>query len=642
MREDKYAYISELLLDEVQKLTKNGHNWLKFLENVGKLYKYSFKDNLIINAQRENATMCADFDTWSKKLGYRIKQGTKGIPLLRNNNGRKYISYVYDIGDTVRTPKSRNVKFWTVDDEFKRAIADGFRAHNGLSDKNVTLEGLISERVKTYLDENIDKFIKEITLYKDGSLLEDYDRDNLSVTLKDIAQESIEIAVCSRCGINRDFDEYALHSIGDFNTVETISQLGELISQCSETVLREIEKEVRNCEKHLNKEENYYERENDSRNEAPVQRGTSEVVAGGDDGEQHSLQAGRGDNDLSSAVGDRRGGGLQSDILGQEETHLHQGEQAGILSKTDDTGLVGTSGERGQAGERDGEQPDEGNEQSRGDDGATQDRKSDGMGGSEEQPQTESSRDSSERIDIQLNNSEKAEDSSIENSAFSNVVKTIDFEKYSDPDENGRVERIGTATVGEVFEQLTAHLKANKMLPDDYFILDMELGKDEHIPEDAEFICHPYWGGSEGIYLDIVMESGDGNKAFATGKTIDDNYAAFKRMGDIATECSLMLNSNGRTIDRNGITTEEYIKQHKEQSKTTEKTEVEKFKEKTLKSYNPISKKENSQTEIEEIEEQARRYITEFIDSADLAVEIVDLAVYGSRSRGLEKRKFRY
>lgn len=103
MQQDKYTFISDLLLDEVQKLTKNGHNWLKFLENTGTLYKYSFKDNLVINAHRENATMCADFDTWTKKLGYRIKQGTKGIPLLRDNDGRKSFWYVYDISDTVKT-----------------------------------------------------------------------------------------------------------------------------------------------------------------------------------------------------------------------------------------------------------------------------------------------------------------------------------------------------------------------------------------------------------------------------------------------------------------------------------------------------------------------------------------------------------
>ena len=367
MRDDKYAYISELLLDEVQKLTKNGHNWLKFLENTGTLYKYSFKDNLVINAHRENATMCADFDTWSKKLGYRIKQGTKGIPLLRDKDGRKSFWYVYDISDTVKTAQSRDVHLWTVKDSYKRAVAEGFKAHNELKSEKHTLESLINERVTGFLDENIERYVRELELYKQDSLLEDYDRDNLALTLREIAEESVEIAVCGRCGINRDIDEYALHKIGDFNTVDTISQLGELISTGAGTILREIEREVRYCEKHITKEENDYERENDQRNETHLQRGVTEVSARNNDGEQHRIPSGRGDNDLSSDAGTGRGGRLQSDELGPQEARLHQGEQAGLLSEADDKGSVGTSGEHRQAGLRDGKQADERNEQSRGD-----------------------------------------------------------------------------------------------------------------------------------------------------------------------------------------------------------------------------------------------------------------------------------
>ncbi|MBQ8941120.1 MAG: DEAD/DEAH box helicase family protein [Firmicutes bacterium] len=177
------------------------------------------------------------------------------------------------------------------------------------------------------------------------------------------------------------------------------------------------------------------------------------------------------------------------------------------------------------------------------------------MGRPSQQPETESPRDSIGTGNIRI--SETAEDKT---PAVSSFIQTIELEKYSAPDENGRVERVGMATAGEVFDKLEKYLKDNGMLPDDYFLMSHQVSEDMEVPKYVQFICQPSWGESEGIYLDIAMETANGIIDFATGKTLEDNYAAFKRMGEIATECNIMLNSNGRKIERDGISTPEYIK----------------------------------------------------------------------------------
>ncbi|MBQ8940777.1 MAG: nucleotidyltransferase domain-containing protein [Firmicutes bacterium] len=286
------------------------------------------------------------------------------------------------------------------------------------------------------------------------------------------------------------------------------------------------------------------------------------------------------------------------------------------------------------------------------------------------------------------------------------------MEKYSEPDEKGRVKRVGMATAGEIFDKLEKHLKDNGMLPDDYFLMSHRVSEDMEVPKYVQFICQPSWGESEGIYLDIAMETADGIVDFATGKTLEDNYAAFKRMGDIATECNLMLNSNGRRIEREGISTPEYIKQHQakaaeetkpEQAETKKQPEgiigntpykfipdktyatmpeknaklvserfesegikysgkikdngsitltyskndkdkcqaiisdvieqlaVEEYRDKTRKSYNTIA-----DTDLDTLEAIMTEIVQGKIDANELDVNIKGLALYGSRSRGLE------
>ena len=565
-QKEKIARISSLLESETLKLTNSKESWLKYLEIAAKLYKYDFKDSIIIAAHKPNASMCADFNLWSDKLHYKIKQGTKGIPLLREGNGYVKPYYVYDISDTEIQRNSKKVGLWSIKPEHKRAVEQRFSTNFGAVNDNANLETLINERIDMLLNDTIGAYIDEVEYNAKGSLVEELDRQNLAIRFRSIVEESVKIMVCERAGINRDIDEEALRYIGDFNTVDVITQLGAAVNDTASTVLREIEKEVRYCDKYLNNERTGVtnERNSKERNEDVLQHTGAEMAAAVSGRERSDVQAGFKDDDLSAVSGDRPAGTVHSDDVGAAQADIPQREQKGNISAVDDKGAVGASGGDRQRSEQTGRYTDERNGGTRGDNGRTETAGSDEVGRTSQQPETESTRDSIGTGDIRINKTETAEEE--KSPAVSSFIQTIEMEKYSEPDENGRVKRIGMATLGEVFEQLEAHLKANNMLPDDYFTRDLDFDENMEVPEYAQFVCHPYWGSSEGIYLDITMETANGVKNFATGKTLEDNYAAFKRMGDIATECNIMLNSNGRRIERDGISTPEYIKQHKAKS----------------------------------------------------------------------------
>lgn len=129
------------------------------------------------------------------------------------------------------------------------------------------------------------------------------------------------------------------------------------------------------------------------------------------------------------------------------------------------------------------------------------------------------------------------------------TVKTIESDRYEDMEDNIHVKHVGMITGKEAFNQLRDHLKEVNLLPDEYFIPSFSNRLDEELPEFRTAICHTDWGGSEGIYIDIMLLHYENNEpklySFATGKTLSSDGEAFMKMSRIAAECSLMLNGRG-------------------------------------------------------------------------------------------------
>ncbi len=557
---EKIVRIEDFLKNRTLDLTKNIENWQQFLINSARFYKYSFTDQVLITSQRPDATMCASFNLWTGSLKRHIKQGSKGIPLLREKDGVKKLTYVYDVSDTETNNYSKRVSPWEMKDEYINVIKDRLGISNNVSYSS-SLEDIIESRVDSLLDYTYGYALETIE-NKEGSFLEELDDLNIETTFTRLLKNSVMYTILNRCGIESDFNAADFRGVADFNTKEVITQLGQATAEISGIVLREIEKEVRAYEKEIsqNKSRNLnlydlYERENvtyeerndkgNQRNAAHIQRRTENIPSSVHRGERSDIRTGQENNDIHSDVGTGGRRTLRNGNVGQEKTGVSENREKGNILSPDDKRSDKAPYRNGQSGKQYGGQADGRNEQSRRSNRGSQEVRSDGMGSSEKQHKEQGSGDNLQRVDIHLNNEQpKAEEKS---SAFSNAVKTIETTLYSEPDENHRVKKIGNANAKDIFEQIRQHLEDNNLLPDDYFI--PSINEYEELPDFYNFNCNVNFGESEGIYLDIGLLTENGIIPFATGKTLDESYESFIHMGRIAAECSLMLNGDGMLVN---------------------------------------------------------------------------------------------
>ena len=226
-------------------LTRSSQNWTAFLQTAARLYKYPYNEQLMIYSQRPDAIACAEFDVWNKRMGRYIKRGSKGIMLSDGKKAR----YVFDVSDTGTREKSRPFKLWEYSDEYDSAIQKMF-AEKYDSDSNVFFN-MVNDAVRKSAQEYWRDNRRNIIDIVANSFLEGYDGYNIKVKFIDAVSVSATYAVLSRCGF--DPGEYFEHedflSIFDFNTVDTISELGTATSEINQQILRSIEITIKNYER---------------------------------------------------------------------------------------------------------------------------------------------------------------------------------------------------------------------------------------------------------------------------------------------------------------------------------------------------------------------------------------------------------
>lgn len=223
-------------------LTRSSQNWTAFLETAARLYKYPYNEQLMIYSQRPDAIACAEFDVWNKRMGRYIKRGSKGIMVSDGKKAR----YVFDVSDTGTREKSRPFKLWEYSEEYDSAVQKMFAEKYG-SDSNVFFN-MVNDAVRKSAQEYWRDNRRNIIDIVANSFLEGYDGYNIKVKFIDAVSVSATYAVLSRCGF--DPGEYFEHedflSIFDFNTVDTISELGTATSEINQQILRSIEITIKN------------------------------------------------------------------------------------------------------------------------------------------------------------------------------------------------------------------------------------------------------------------------------------------------------------------------------------------------------------------------------------------------------------
>ena len=254
-------------------LTRYWESWTDYLTTASRLYKYPFADQLMIYAQRPDATACADFDIWNNRMNRYVRRGAKGIALLDESSGFPRLHYVFDVSDTGVRRNSRDPDLWQYNDDLKQPVSDALTAAYGISHERFSqqLADIAGKLVADYWDNNSE----DIRAIVDGSFLMDYDSTGLEMQFKSAAAISVTYTLLERCGFEPDgfFDKDSFQAIYDFSTPDTVYALGAAVSDISREVLRTVERAVKTTIRRRNNERSQHEYEQQS--ELHADRGLS-------------------------------------------------------------------------------------------------------------------------------------------------------------------------------------------------------------------------------------------------------------------------------------------------------------------------------------------------------------------------------
>ena len=245
----KYRMIWELASQTARDIASNADQYTDFLITAANNYKYSFKEQLLIYAQKPDATACAEIDTWNK-LGRWVNKGTKGIALLIDRDVPYKLRHVFDISDT-NSRAGRNITLWQMKPEYEYAVSESLQASFGDVEEPRDFPHLLMDISGYAVEDNLSDYLMELNAVKAGSFLEELDDTNLEAWLKTTLKSSVAFMALSRAGYEprQYFDREDFSHLFDFNTVEVISVLGAAVSDISEMVIREMGETVKEMEK---------------------------------------------------------------------------------------------------------------------------------------------------------------------------------------------------------------------------------------------------------------------------------------------------------------------------------------------------------------------------------------------------------
>ena len=246
-------------------LTRYWESWTDYLTTASRLYKYPFADQLMIYAQRPDATACAEFDIWRNRMNRYVRRGSKGIALLDESSGFPRLHYVFDVSDTGVRRNSRDPEVWQLGPDLVQPVSEMLNKTYGISGERVSqqLADVAGKLVADYWDNNGG----DIRAIVDGSLLMDYDEAGVEMQFKSAAAISVTYTLLERCGFEPAgwFDKDDFQAIYNFSTPDSVYALGAAVSDMSREVLRNIERTVKTTIRRRNAERSQYEYEQQER-----------------------------------------------------------------------------------------------------------------------------------------------------------------------------------------------------------------------------------------------------------------------------------------------------------------------------------------------------------------------------------------
>lgn len=416
----KYDLISALSAETSREVARNEESWKKYLNTASRLYKYPFKDQLLIYAQRPDATACASIEIWNEKMHCWVNKGAKGIALI-DEEGSPYtgLRYVFDISDVHKARRiGRFPQLWEMKEEHQEAVLDRLEGIYGDTNKKAGFTDRIREIAARIAQDCYGELASDMEYLKEGSFLEELDELNIAVRVRETLADSIAYMVLKRCGMDDAelAEEIQFPYIHEFNTVETLSHIGDSISDLSKPVLMEIGKAIGAYDRAYARNEasknlvekglantdgtryNALKRESETQDVQPATQTGNAGERGNNDESDLREERGLSDTDVT----DGRAAGGDTDEVRADEEELLTGTQEGNLHRTSaERETERASSDHSGTGRAEDGAADSTDGESGGRDGGTESSRSDEMGGDDEQHQALSGGDRAEGTDIQ-------------------------------------------------------------------------------------------------------------------------------------------------------------------------------------------------------------------------------------------------
>lgn len=301
----KYVKISVLARETAKKVCRGREQWIRYLDVASRLYKYPFEDQLLIYAQRPDATACASLEMWNERMFCWVNRGAKGIALIDGESERPKLRYVFDVSDVHKARRIGKDPFiWHLREEHKEVVLAELEHIYGSTNASLPFENRIYEIAERIAEDFYEEAVDEVIDEAANSFLEDLDGDAVAVRFREMLVQSVGYTILKRCGCDMtEFaDDFTFDYIHEFNTLRTLSVLGSTTSELCEPVLIRIGRTIARYDRALLQNRRYIKNYNHTERAVAEHESDIRKERGLSDSQSDTFGAGRNDADEIRSV----------------------------------------------------------------------------------------------------------------------------------------------------------------------------------------------------------------------------------------------------------------------------------------------------------------------------------------------------
>ena len=397
----KFQFITELYRATLAELTGDYESWTGFLRAACYNYKCPFDEQVLIYAQRPNATAVLELEKWNRQFGRWVNAGATGIAVIDEAHGKGRLKHYFDITDTHATRISRPVPIWSMEPAYTEPVIETLEATFGTLAEKDNLPDAILSASRNAVADNVQDYLRDLLDCRGGSMLEELDALNVEVAYRRALQSSVAYMLMIRLSLPamayilpEDFE-----GIYSFDTPSTINALGIATSDIAEMGLREISRTVMQAQR-----EQFFAKDAQIGYDAGKEQNNAEKERSAEHGSDLQSAGGLSPAEPADAAG---AGDAPGQVRGAAETVPDAAPKSAVYQPQDQRQAGGASGgDRGDSAE-DGDTDRGADGEGRGHDGGAEGRRSPALDRADEQPEAQRGGSGAERPDLQLNSTDE-------------------------------------------------------------------------------------------------------------------------------------------------------------------------------------------------------------------------------------------